>query len=72
MITIYPLSKVDVGNYSLILKVEEVDAPSYFSQYNLTFIIKDSNNTIDPSGEPPLNGKIKEVDTDGTITINFN
>ena len=35
IINVKPLSYIDVGNYTVIVKIYEVDAPSYYTQYTL-------------------------------------
>lgn len=32
-IVVFPLAKADIGNYSVILRVSETKAPSYYTEY---------------------------------------
>lgn len=67
-----PLSPIDVANYTLVLKVSEIDAPSYYSVYILRFNVWDPNATLVPSGEESLTGKVSDYSTDGSVKISFN
>ena len=42
-IDVKPFSMIDIGNYTIIVKVAEVDAPDFYSEYGLRIQIIDSN-----------------------------
>lgn len=72
ILNVKPLSPIDVANYTLILKVAEVDAPSYYSIYYLYLTVLDPNATDIPQNESSLTGKVQGYSTDGSVTIVFN
>ena len=75
---INPRSVVDVGNYLLYLRVQEIDAPLYFTDYILNITIVKSNVTVNSTEDDyeikPLKGYIKSNPElkYGVIIIKFN
>ncbi|CDW84828.1 UNKNOWN [Stylonychia lemnae] len=75
IININPLSKIDSGDYTIILKIAETDAPSYYSEYVFKFKIFDPDtryNQTQVHSEAKLKGYIQDISDDGSIKITFN
>jgi len=44
-ILVNPMSKADIGNYTVVLKVSETKAPSFFNEYTLKIQVIESDST---------------------------
>ena len=55
-VLVFPLSSSDIGNYQFVVRVSEILAPSYYSEYIINLNITNTTGTTTPAGLTPLYG----------------